>query len=162
MKKYIFLFFITILAASPACAAFSVFELNHACADTGEKSQDICRYYILGVTDGVGLETKLSADKRFCVPAGMRVEGLELLIKTALQRDLLAHPEDNTMPAVSFIAAVLLKTFPCHAQPKPAQATPPEVVPEAPPAADAAPQAKPDEAKPAGAPTPATSLPPIP
>jgi hypothetical protein len=76
-----------------------------------------CRFYIFGVMEGLGLGSAVEATsekKHFCIPEGVTSYDVTGLVKTFMKLDLAKYPEDNDMPAVSFVAAILQKTYPCQ------------------------------------------------
>ena len=56
-------------------------------------------------------ETK---DKRFCVPENLTAASMELIIKMKMGQDLAVFPQDRSMPAVSFVGAVVAQEYGCH------------------------------------------------
>jgi hypothetical protein len=83
-------------------------DLWQAC--TTEEKDDMCRYYILGVA-----EEGASKDKgHFCIPDGTSDTKIVFPVKQSIGNDLMSrNPKNGDMPAASYVAAVLLKSFPC-------------------------------------------------
>jgi hypothetical protein len=103
-------------AASSAEQVMSAGDLQQLCAGTDHVSVNVCRVYILGVTEGITLGMKLAAGKaagrRPCVPRDISGDALQLLVKTKL--DTLSTPADRDADASGFIAAALGTAFPCQ------------------------------------------------
>jgi hypothetical protein len=89
------------------------------CAGTDHVSENACRIYILGVTQGVrvGISLAQHGGARPCVPAGMSAEELQNFVKTRLTQRLAAAPADRSLDASRFIAAVLASAYPCKRPP---------------------------------------------
>jgi Ssp1 endopeptidase immunity protein Rap1a len=108
-------------SASPADedAAMSADDLQQLCAGTDHVSENACRIYILGVTQGVrvGISLAQHGAARPCVPAGMSAEELQKFVKTRLTARLAAVPADRSLDASRFIAAVLASAYPCRRPP---------------------------------------------
>ena len=101
-------------------AAMSADDLQQLCAGTDHVSENACRIYILGVTQGlnVGLDlARAASHARPCVPASMSAEALQKLVKRKLAEQLAAVPAERDLDASRFIASVLARSFPCARQP---------------------------------------------
>ncbi|HSY46524.1 MAG TPA: Rap1a/Tai family immunity protein [Steroidobacteraceae bacterium] len=100
-------------------AAMSADDLQQLCAGTDHVSENACRIYILGVTQGVrvGISLAQHGGARPCVPAGMSAEELQNFVKTRLTQRLAAAPADRSLDASRFIAAVLASAYPCKRPP---------------------------------------------
>jgi hypothetical protein len=105
--------------ANPAEAqsAMSADDLQQLCAGEDHVSRNVCRVYILGVTQGIGLGMKIATGgakaSAPCVPQDISAEALEQKVKGGLQEDLRAHPADRNREASSVIGAVLAAAFRC-------------------------------------------------
>jgi len=103
-------------AASPAEQVMSAGDLQQLCAGTDHVSVNVCRVYILGVTEGITLGMNIAAGKtagsRPCVPRDISGDALELVVKTKL--DTLSSPADRDADASRFIGAALGTAFPCR------------------------------------------------
>jgi hypothetical protein len=100
-------------------AAMSADDLQQLCAGTDHVSENACRIYILGVTQGVrvGISLAQHGGARPCVPAGMSAEELQNFVKTRLTQRLAAAPADRSLDASRFIATVLASAYPCKRPP---------------------------------------------
>ena len=103
-------------AASSAEQVMSTGDLQQLCAGTDHVSVNVCRVYILGVTEGIALGMKLAVGKtaggRPCVPRDISGDALELVVKTKL--DTLSSPADRNADASGFIGTALGAAFPCQ------------------------------------------------
>jgi hypothetical protein len=103
-------------AASSAEQVMSAGDLQQLCTGTDHVSVNVCRVYILGVTEGISLGMKLAAGKtasgRPCVPRDISGDALELVVKTKL--GTLSSPTDRDADASRFIGAALGAAFPCQ------------------------------------------------
>src|ERR1700722_18563117 len=78
----------------PAANTVNAGDLAQFCVGSDHVSQNVCRIYILGVTQGVVLGNARSAAPRLCVPADISAEILEEAVKTRIEAELHAHPEE--------------------------------------------------------------------
>jgi Rap1a immunity proteins len=101
--------------APPASNTVNAADLAQFCVGSDHVSQNVCRIYILGVTQGVvlGLGEARSAARRLCVPADITAETLEEALKTRLEAELRAHPQAASEDGARFILAMLGKAYPC-------------------------------------------------
>ena len=101
---------------SSAEPAMTAADLQQLCAGTDHVSVNVCRVYILGVTEGITLGMNIAAGKpaggRPCVPRDISGDALELVVKTKL--DTLSSPADRDADASRFIGAALGTAFPCR------------------------------------------------
>jgi Rap1a immunity proteins len=89
-------------------------DLMDICTAGDDGSTSACRFYILGVTEGASIGAGVANDQsHFCIPEGVSSRDMVLTVKKAMPKDLAAFPQDKDMPAVSFVAAVMMRTFPC-------------------------------------------------
>src|ERR1700683_4206291 len=105
---------------TPAAAAdedvMTAGDLQQLCAGTDHVSVNVCRVYILGVTEGINLGMKIADGKtsggRPCVPRGMSGDTLEQTVKKKL--DALASAADRNADAAQLIGTELAAAFPCQ------------------------------------------------
>ena len=102
-------------APSGRAAQMTVGDLRTMCAGSDERTQNACRLYILGVTEGLGLgaERARANSKVLCVPAGVSGTQMVLLLKSKMDADLALYPKDADLAAVGFVAAVMVRQYPC-------------------------------------------------
>jgi hypothetical protein len=90
-------------------------DLMDICTGRDAGSQSACRFYILGVTEGASIGAGVAKDEsHFCIPEGVSSQNMVLIVKKAMSIDLAAFPKDKEMPAVSFVAAAMMKAYPCR------------------------------------------------
>lgn len=114
---------LTLLAALVTSAAASdqqvmtASDLQQLCAGTDHVSKNVCRVYILGVTQGITLGMNIADGKtrggRPCVPADISGESLEQSLKAKLDKHLAATPADQQREAAEVIGVVLASSYPC-------------------------------------------------
>ena len=116
MKKH-FLALLAALLFFPALVTatqMKLSDLNKICASTDNGDKNACRFYILGVTEGTSVAAGVANDKtHFCIPEGVSSTDMVTIVKRAISKDLATFPNDKGMPAVSFVAAVMMKAYPC-------------------------------------------------
>ena len=102
------------LPANPQGSQMKLSDLRDICAGTDELHATACKFYILGVTEGLALGAGVAKDKNhFCIPEGVSSQKMLLIVKNTMTADLAAFPQDKDMPAVSFVAASMQQAFPC-------------------------------------------------
>lgn len=93
-------------------------DLQEICTDSSAESKAACRFYIFGVTQGVGMGMSIADGKtksgRPCIPEDASGSALELAVKMKLGQDLMGYPEDRKLDATGLIGAILVHTFPCR------------------------------------------------
>ena len=104
-------------AAEPADAAMTAADLQQLCMGDDHVSINVCRVFILGVTQGIAVGLDIAAGKagkRPCVPKETSAEALEASVKARLNEDLTAHPADAHRDASGFVATVLAEKYGCR------------------------------------------------
>jgi Rap1a immunity proteins len=96
-------------------AAMTAGDLKELCSGSDHVSRNVCRIYILGVTEGLSQGLRIAAGNgaKVCVPEGVSAEQLEKTIKARLDADLAHSPARGTADAASFLSAALAQAFPC-------------------------------------------------
>lgn len=102
----------TTLPASAEHARLTVSNLWEICTPSDKGSREACRYYILGVTDGVA--ASIGDKTQFCIPGGVPLITLESLIEKAIKEDLMLYPADRDLAAVGLVRAAVQKAYPCQ------------------------------------------------
>jgi len=97
-------------------------DLQELCAGTDHVSRNVCRIYILGVTQGITVGMNIADGKtrggRPCVPESVSGEHLEHTLTARLDEEL--GPANRKRDASDFIGAVLVRAYPCgHMPPSP-------------------------------------------
>lgn len=104
-------------AAAPAQEVMTAGDLQQLCAGSDHVSKNVCRVYILGVTQGITLGMNIANGKsrggRPCVPADTSGESLEQSLKTKLDQHLATTPADQQREAAEVIGIVLASSYPC-------------------------------------------------
>jgi hypothetical protein len=107
----------TLLAipAHAAEAAMTAGDLKELCAGSDHVSRNVCRIYILGVTEGIAQGLNIAGGKgsKPCIPEGVSAEQLEETVKSRLGEDLSRAPARRTADAAAFLASTLAEAFPC-------------------------------------------------
>ena len=111
-------------AAGPETAVITAGDLQQLCLGTDTTSKNVCRVYILGVTQGITLGMNIAAGKmkggRPCIPEALSGDALESSIKSKLGEHLARVPADRNLDASAFIATLMVAKYPCpQPQPKP-------------------------------------------
>jgi hypothetical protein len=98
--------------------AMTAGELQQICIDSSAESKAACRFYLLGITQGISMGMVIADGKtkggRPCVPDNLSASAIELAVKMKLGEDLMVFPDDRKMDASGFVAAILVSTFPCR------------------------------------------------
>ncbi|HEY8053505.1 MAG TPA: Rap1a/Tai family immunity protein [Steroidobacteraceae bacterium] len=105
-------------AASAEEPVMSAGDLQQLCVGADHVSVNVCRVYILGVTEGISLGMNMASGKggRPCVPKDISGDALELTVKKKLEA--LSSAADRDGDASRFIGAALAAAYPCRsAQP---------------------------------------------
>ena len=90
-------------------------DLKELCAGSDHVSRNVCRIYILGVTEGIAQGLSIAGGKggRPCIPEGVSAEQLEATVKARLGEELSRAPARGTSDAAAFLASTLAQAFPC-------------------------------------------------
>jgi hypothetical protein len=106
-------------AAAAEQQVMSAADLQQLCGGSDHVSKNVCRVYILGVTQGITLGLSLADGKthgsRPCVPAQISGESLEDTVKAKLDKRLAANPAEGEREAADVIGAALASAYPCTA-----------------------------------------------
>jgi hypothetical protein len=120
----LFLIFAFLLTVGSARAdELTAGDLYSFCASNDKIVNTACRYYILGVVNGVRIGDSLymGANRTFlerkktilCNPDNMPQSEMVSLITDLLALNFKAYPEDKALPADTTIAAAMSRKFPC-------------------------------------------------
>jgi hypothetical protein len=105
-------------SAHPEGRAMTVADLQQICTGSEAESKAACRFYILGVTQGLNAGMNIADGKihggRPCVPEDLSGDALEFMVKTAIGQDLMFYPADRELDASGFVAGAIVHTFPCE------------------------------------------------
>src|SRR6516225_6425392 len=103
------------LPAHAAEAAMTAGDLKELCSGSDHVSVNVCRIYILGVTEGIAQGLSIASGKgaKPCIPEGVSAEQLEETVKSRLGKELSHSPARGTADAAPFLASTLAEAFPC-------------------------------------------------
>ena len=104
-------------SAPPAADTVTAGDLAQFCVGSDHVSQNVCRIYILGVTQGMVLGLAHGAPGRLCVPADLSAESLEEALKSRIEAQLRAHPQLAGEDGARFIVRMLGGLYPCTKPP---------------------------------------------
>jgi hypothetical protein len=106
-----------VLSAHATEAAMTAGDLKELCSGSDHVSRNVCRIYILGVTEGISQGLSIAAGKgaKACIPEGVSAERLEKTVKARLDADLSRSPARSNADAASFLSSALAEAFPCSA-----------------------------------------------
>lgn len=110
--------FVSPADAADSGGAMTGGDLQEICTNPSAESKAACRFYILGITQGVNLGMSIANGKtkggRPCIPDDTSGSALELTVKMKLSQNLMVYPEDKKLEASGLIGAILVNTFPCR------------------------------------------------
>jgi hypothetical protein len=103
------------MPAHAAEAAMTAGDLQELCSGSDHVSRNVCRIYILGVTEGIAQGLSIAGGKgsKPCIPDGVSAQQLEQTVKSRLGEDLSLSPARRTADAAAFLASTLAEAFPC-------------------------------------------------
>ena len=122
MKSFIIFSTISMLmlsaSAHSADNAMTAGDLQQICLGYDAESKAACRFYILGIEQGINLGMNIADGKtqggRPCVPVNTSSYALELAVKMKMGEDLMVYPDDRKVDASGFVGAIIVTTFPCR------------------------------------------------
>ena len=92
-------------------------NLEQICIRSNAESKAACRFYLLGITQGISMGMSIADGKtqggRPCIPDDLSSSAIELAIKMKLGQDLMVFPNDRKLNASGVVGAILVSTFPC-------------------------------------------------
>ena len=93
-------------------------DLKEICIGASAESKAACRFYLLGITQGISLGMSIADGKtqggRPCIPENLSSSAIELTIKMKMGQDLMVFPDDQKLDASGLVGAILVSTFPCR------------------------------------------------
>jgi hypothetical protein len=97
--------------------AMTAGDLQEICIGSSPEAKSTCRFYLLGVTQGISMGMSIADGKtqvgRPCVPDNLSASAIELAVKMKLGQDLMVFPDDRKLEASGVVGAILVSTFPC-------------------------------------------------
>ena len=98
--------------------AMTAGDLQEICIGSNAESKAACRFYLLGVTQGISMGMSIADGKtdarRPCIPENLSASAIELAVKMKLGEDLMVFPDDRKLDASGVVGAILVSTFPCR------------------------------------------------
>lgn len=98
--------------------AMTAGDLQQICIGSGADSKAACRFYLLGITQGISMGMNIADGKtqggRPCIPDNLSAPAIELAVKIKLGQDLMVFPDDRKLGASGVVGAILVSTFPCR------------------------------------------------
>ena len=98
--------------------AMTAGDLQQICIGSSAESKSACRFYLLGVTQGISMGMSIADGKtqggRPCVPDDLSASAIELAVKMKLGTELMVFPDDRKLDAAGVVGAILVSNFPCR------------------------------------------------
>src|SRR6266852_5497740 len=98
-------------------------ELLSFCTSTDQVTSTACRFYVLGVVQGVGIgdsaymdaTPKLVEKKKtiFCLPDNTPESQMVTIVTDSMIKVFAAYPNNKRLPATGAILAAMFQKFPC-------------------------------------------------
>ena len=109
---------LSILALTPVSAdatgLMTLGDLQQICTAADEPNQNACQFFIFGVALGADTAAaQLGDHTHYCLPDNTSEAAITFMVKKAIGEDLMFFPKDRELPAVSFVMAAVMKSFPC-------------------------------------------------
>lgn len=109
--------FLGAVAVNADQPAMTAGDLQQICLGSDAESKAACRFYILGISQGIDMGLAIADGKtkggRPCIPENTSGSTLELAVKMKMGQDLMVFPDDRKLDASGFVGAILISTFPC-------------------------------------------------
>lgn len=83
-------------------------DLAQFCRSTAEDIHNACKFFLLGAME-MATFSQIS-----CPPDYLAEDKVEIVVRNDLARELEFYPADKTLPAISTVVAILVKTWPCR------------------------------------------------
>ena len=98
--------------------AMTAGDLQEICIGSSAESKAACRFYLLGITQGISMGMSIADGKtqggRPCIPDDLSAAAIELAVKMKMGSDLMVYPDDRKLDASGLVSAILVSTFPCR------------------------------------------------
>lgn len=103
--------------AGPSEPVLTAGDLGQLCSASDTTSKNVCRVYILGVTQGISIGLNIAdgkaSSRRPCIPDQLSGEALADSVKTKIDQVLKASSKERGVDASLFVATVMAKTYAC-------------------------------------------------
>jgi hypothetical protein len=97
-----------------ASNAQTVGDIIEFCHSSDELARGLCRYYVMGVVDGVKTSQAFYGSKKmFCVPDRISEDDIIPRFVAIADVDLRTFPQDKDESASALILVMIKKSFPC-------------------------------------------------
>jgi hypothetical protein len=124
LKTACILVLVSCFASSPLKAdELTAGELYSLCTSTDQNASAACRFFVLGVVQGIeiGDGSYMDANRRLverkktilCLPESIPQTQMVSIVRDAMKTVLAAYPGDKDLPATSSILAAMNRKFPC-------------------------------------------------
>jgi hypothetical protein len=104
--------FVGLSGSALAAARLTSADLLTVCTDKAAASQTACKFYIVGVAEGLEMGTQDPTDK-VCVPGDTSSDQLQAAFVTNISKALGLDQSNNGIPAAEGVAAALDLAYPC-------------------------------------------------
>src|ERR1700676_529172 len=83
--------------------AMTAGDLQEICIGSSAESKAACRFYLLGITQGISMGMGIADGKmeggRPCIPENLSASAIELVVKIKMGQDLMVFPDDRKLDA---------------------------------------------------------------
>jgi hypothetical protein len=111
--------------AAAAPPVMTLADLREMCAASDAAGHAACRFFIMGAFQGLSLAggatqgadghfNERKAAKTFCVPDDLPQSVMVQKVVSLADADVKVFPADADMPAISFVASVVVHSYPCR------------------------------------------------
>ncbi|MBV8784887.1 MAG: hypothetical protein JOZ67_11925 [Gammaproteobacteria bacterium] len=99
-----------------AADVMSAADLRDICHSSDTTSRNVCRVYLLGVTEGItlGIEIGRGHGAPACLPEAVSGDALQAKLRERLDAHLERSPGDAQEPAARLIAHLMARAYPCR------------------------------------------------
>lgn len=98
-----------------AAAQMTVADLEQMCRSSDTVDDAACRYFILGVMEGITLSgSRQAIGHQLCVAPGTSIGELKKAVSDAMTSDLALFPDHGSLAAAGFVVGAAMKAFPCR------------------------------------------------
>ncbi len=117
-------FFLILVVRTASADELSAENLYSFCTGKDQMVSNACRFYVLGVVQGVGIGDGSTMDASgkqmverkktiFCIPDNMPQSQMVSLVRDMLGLDFKMYPEDKKLEAAGMITGIMHTKFPC-------------------------------------------------